>query len=268
MNRKIRLLSLCFLLLLLLPAGIVSAFTKDGCGDGECRSCHQLSKQDAAQLLAVEEKNIVDLKMSEVPGLWEIDLQEQEKVIPLFMDFSKQYLISGSVIKIDNRQNITQERFVDLNRIDVGQIPLEDALLIGKPTAKNRIIIFDDPQCPYCAKLQKELRGVVNKRPDIAFYIKMFPLASHPEAYARAKAIVCANSLAMLEDSLAGKSLAPPTCETDRIEKNLALAASIGIRSTPTLILPDGRVLPGYKSAEDIIRLLEKPISKENNISN
>jgi hypothetical protein len=32
----------------------------------------------------------------------------------------------------------------------------------------------------------------------------MFPLKSHPEAYKQAKAIVCAKSVAMLEDSLAG----------------------------------------------------------------
>jgi predicted DsbA family dithiol-disulfide isomerase len=36
------------------------------------------------------------------------------------------------------------------------------------------------------------------------------------------------------------------------------LSARIGIRSTPTLIFPDGRIIPGYKSGKAIIRLLEK----------
>ncbi len=99
---------------------------------------------------------------------------------------------------------------------------------------------------------------MVGQRPNIAFFIKLFPLQSHPEAYKLAKAIVCAKSLRMLEDSLAGKAIGPPTCETDQVEKNIALAARIGIRSTPTLIFPDGRVIPGYKSGKAIIRLLEK----------
>lgn len=262
MNRKIIVSSLYFLVLLLLPSGPLLAFTKDGCGDGECRSCHQLSKKDAAHLLTVEEKNIVDLKMSEVPGLWEIDLQQQEKVIPLFMDFSKQYLISGSVVKIADKQDITRARFTDLNRINVSSIPLDDALIVGKPDAAIRIIVFDDPQCPYCGKLQQEIKRVVDQRPDIAFYIKMFPLKMHPEAYERAKAIVCVKSLVMLEESLAGKEIGQPTCETDQIDKNLELAAHLGISSTPTMVFPDGRVMPGYKTAENIIVLLGKNSDK------
>ncbi|MBU0485368.1 MAG: DsbC family protein [Proteobacteria bacterium] len=258
MNRKFMVSSLYFLLLLLLPVEVVLAFTKDGCGDGECRSCHQLTKKDAAHLLKVEEKDILALKMSEVPGLWEIDLQQAKKVLPLFIDFSKQYLISGSVVKIADQQDLTRERFVDLNRVDVTQIPLDDALIVGKSSAPIKIIIFDDPQCPYCGKLQQEIKRLVEQRPDIAFYLKMFPLKRHPESYERAKAIVCAKSLAMLEESLADKEIGKPACETDQIDQNLELVARLGIGSTPTMVFPDGRVVPGFKTAEEIIVWLEK----------
>lgn len=251
-------LPLTALLVVFLLATPVGAMQQDGCGAGDCRNCHQLDKKEAANLLSVGEKNIVNLEISEVPGLWEIDVQKRGKVVPVFIDFSKQYLISGSVIKIADKQDITRERFTNLNRVDVSQIPLDDALVIGNPTAKTKIIVFDDPQCSYCAKLHEEIKQVVGQRPDIAFFIKLFPLKSHPEAYEMAKAIVCAKSVAMLEDSLAGKTIASPTCATDQIEKNIALAARIGIRSTPTLIFPDGRVIPGYKSGKAIIRLLEK----------
>lgn len=256
MNNKFVVFSLHIVLIFLLSAESLLAFTKDGCGDGECRSCHQLSKKDAAILLSVEEEKIVGLKISEVPGLWEVDVRQREKVLPIFIDFSKQYLISGSVIKIADKQDITRARLADLNRIDVSQIPLDDALVVGSPEAAIKIIIFDDPQCPYCGKLQQEMKQVVNQRPDVAFYIKMLPLKIHPESYTRAKAIVCAKSLAMLEESLAGKIIAAPTCETDQIEKNLSLAAGIGVHSTPTLVLPDGRVLPGFKTGEAIIQIL------------
>lgn len=254
--------SLFCLLLLLLCTGEVQAFTQDGCGAGNCRDCHQLSKKEAANLLSVDKNRVLDLKISEVPGLWEVDLQQQDKVIPVFIDFSRQYLISGSVIKIADKQDITRDRFTDLNRIDISMIPLEDAVVVGNPAAETKIIVFDDPQCPYCAKLHREMKRVVDERPDIAFFIKMFPLKSHPESYTRAKAIVCAKSISMLEESLAGKVLEPPACETDQIEKNIGLASRIGISSTPTLVLPDGRVVSGYKSGETIIRLLEKPAQK------
>ncbi|MBU0481551.1 MAG: DsbC family protein [Proteobacteria bacterium] len=266
MNRKLTIAFAACLLAFFYQCCVAQAFTADGCGAGSCRDCHILGKNEAAVLLSMPEEQIVDLKLAEVPGLWEVDVRQRQQVIPVFIDFSKQYLINGAVIKIADKQDITRERFADLNRIDVSLIPLDDALIVGKPDAPIKIIVFDDPQCPYCLKLHAEMKRVVGQRPDMAFFIKMFPLKSHPEAYERAKAIICAKSLVMLEESLAGKNIAPPDCETDQVDKNLELAARLGISSTPTLVLPDGRVMPGYKSAEEIIRLLEKPISKEKNI--
>ena len=161
---------LCFLIVLFW-CGIASAFMKDGCGAGACMDCHSLAKKETASLLSVPEEQIVNLKLAEVPGLWEVDIRRQGRVIPVFIDFSKQYLINGSVIKIADKKDITKERFADLNRVDVSLISLDDALVVGNPSAPTRIIVFDDPQCPYCAKLQKEMELVVAQRPDIAFFI-------------------------------------------------------------------------------------------------
>jgi thiol:disulfide interchange protein DsbC len=241
----------------LLLAAPAQAFQgADGCGAGECKDCHSMNRQEAAGLLSLPENQVADVKFSEVPGLWVVDVARQGRTMPVYIDFSKQYLISGSVIKLADKKDITRERAINLNRIDVSQVPLEDAVVVGSPAAALKIIVFDDPQCPYCQKLQEEMGKVVRERPDIAFFIKMFPLKIHPEAYNRAKTIICKKSLQLLEESLAGKPLPPPDCETDQIEKNFALAEKLGIRSTPTLIMPDGRVMPGFKQAADIIRLL------------
>jgi thiol:disulfide interchange protein DsbC len=251
-------LALWIPLAIFLLASHSPAFVKDGCGAGECRDCHDMSKSDAAKLLSISEGLITEVKFAEIPGLWEVDVRQQEKVIPVFIDFSKQYMISGSIIKIADRQDITRKRYRDLNRVDVAEIPMEDALVVGDPSARHKIIVFDDPECPFCEKLQWEMKKVVEERSDIAFFIKMFPLKSHPNAYDKAKAIVCAKSLAMLEDSLAGRPLPPPGCETDVIDRNIELAAKLGINSTPTLILPDGLILPGYKKADEIIALVDR----------
>lgn len=237
---------------------LTMAFQKDGCGSGSCIDCHKFSKSEAAFLLSIPEEYISELKLAEVPGLWELDIQQEKEIIPVFVDFSKQYLINGTVIKIADKNDITSERFAELNRIDVSLIQLDDALIVGNPDAEIKIIVFDDPQCPFCAKLQLEMKRLVEQQPNIAFYIKLFPLQSHPGSYERAKLIVCEKSLALLEDSLAGKEIPTSTCETDQIDKNLELAEQIGIHSTPTLVFPDGRVISGYKTMENIVRLLEK----------
>ncbi len=102
------------------------------------------------------------------------------------------------------------------------------------------------------------MKKIVKKRNDIAFYLKMYPLTSiHPEAYNKSKAIVCEKSLKLLEDAYEKKPIPAPTCTTDAIDKNIELAKKLGIRGTPAIILPDGRLLSGNQKAEDLIKLIE-----------
>jgi thiol:disulfide interchange protein DsbC len=100
------------------------------------------------------------------------------------------------------------------------------------------------------------MKKVIEERKDIAFYIKLFPLKIHPGAYEKSKAIVCENSLALLEDAFDKKSLPPPKCETPIIDANIKLAEKLGISSVPILILPDGRVIEGYRDSKTLIDLI------------
>jgi thiol:disulfide interchange protein DsbC len=101
------------------------------------------------------------------------------------------------------------------------------------------------------------MKKVVEKRKDIAFFIKMYPLPMHKGSYEEAKAIVCEKSLALLDDAFAKKPLPAPKCETNALDENIKLAEKLGIRGTPALILPDGIVVPGYKDADSIIALIK-----------
>jgi protein-disulfide isomerase len=102
------------------------------------------------------------------------------------------------------------------------------------------------------------MKKVIEKRKDIAFYIKMFPLKIHPGAYEKAKAIVCEKSLALLGDAFEKKQLPKPKCETSVIDENLKLAEKLGISGAPALIMPDGRVISGYREADALIQLITK----------
>ncbi|RJQ50462.1 MAG: DsbC family protein [Desulfobacteraceae bacterium] len=246
-----------FLVALLLSSP-APAFVKDGCGSGQCTDCHSLTKEEAGKLLDGMVTEVLEVKLSEVPGLWVVDVTQKDRKIPIYIDFSKKFIISGSIVRLATREDVTKERFINLNRIDPALIPLEDAVVIGDRTALHKIIVFDDPECSYCRKIHPEMKKVVADHPEIAFFIKMFPLKIHPTAYQKAKAIVCDKSAELLDQSLAGNELPAPSCETDQIDRNIKLAEEIHIESTPTLIYPDGRVIPGYKPAEQIVELLSK----------
>lgn len=101
------------------------------------------------------------------------------------------------------------------------------------------------------------MKKAVKEREDIAFYIKLFPVQGDPESFAKSEAIVCAGSLKLLEDAFDGKHIPEASCDTTAVEENIRLAGKLGITGTPTIVLPDGGLLPGYKDAETLVRYVE-----------
>ena len=228
-------------------------------GTGTAKSAAESGAMDvekATRALGALVDRVHGVRQSDVPGLWVVDIEKDGQKVPVFLDTSGQYLISGNVIRLSDMTNLTQQYHSDLNRVDTSRIPLDDALLLGKPAAKTKVIVFTDPQCPFCSKLHKELQKVVERDPEIAFQIKMFPLKMHPEAYDISRSIVCAQSMELLERAFAGQPVPEATCDTKAVDTTLNLVQQLGIRSTPTLVLADGRVVPGFKEADELLRML------------
>jgi len=107
------------------------------------------------------------------------------------------------------------------------------------------------------------MKKVVEKRKDIAFYIKMYPLKSHPGAYEKAKGIVCEGTLKALDEVFAGKPAPKADCNSTEVDKNIEIAGSLGITGTPAMILPDGILKTGYLQADDLIKAIDEAGKKK-----
>jgi thiol:disulfide interchange protein DsbC len=247
----------CFLLIsCLFSAPALGFIVEEGCGAGTCADCHTLGKDEAKEIFKDIQGEVQSVDFAAVPGLWRVELKTPERTIPLYLDFSKSYLITGNVIRLADRKNLTEARLRQLNPIDPARIPLEDALTIGNPAAAKRIIVFTDPHCPYCSKLHQVIKQAVAQRPDLLFQIKLMPIKQ--SSLNISKTIICNNSLEQLEAAFAGQTLPEPGCNTPVIEQTLTLARELGIRSTPTIVLPDGEISPGYKNLERLLELIDQ----------
>ena len=116
--------------------------------DHSCAKCHQVTDADVQKLL---EPNFPDVKVlevrpSQVKGLLEVAVVSKGQKGVIYIDSSKKYLITGSILDASTRANYTQERYAELTKVDVSKIPLDDALLLGDKDAKYRAIVFDDPE--------------------------------------------------------------------------------------------------------------------------
>jgi len=245
-------------LLLFLAAPAAHAFTGDGCGSGACTDCHSLTRDEAAKILGGNIDNVLSVGISPVGGLWEVAVEKAGQRWPLYIDFSKEFVIAGQIIQLSTKKNLTGNRMMSMNRIDVSQIPLAGSIVVGSKDAKQRIVVFDDPNCPHCAKLHETAKGIVAKNPDVAFFVRPFPRNGDRPTYETALSIVCAGTAQALEDAFAGKPLPKGECGSKAVDETIEAAKRFNIRSTPTMVFPDGRVVPGALEAGNILSLLKE----------
>lgn len=245
-------------LLLLFAVPPAHAFTGEGCSSGACTDCHSLTRDEAAKILGGNVDNVLSVVTSPVGGLWEVAVEKAGQRWPLYIDFSKEYVIAGQIIQMSTKKNLTGNRMMSMNRVDVSQIPLADSIVVGSKDAKQRIVIFDDPDCPHCAKLHQTSKEIVAKHPDIAFYVKPFPRNNDAKTYEKALSVVCLGTAQALEDAFAGKPLPKGECGSQAVKETAQIAERLKIRSTPTMVFPDGRVVPGALAADAILSLLKE----------
>lgn len=226
-------------------------------GDKPCADCHKLDKKEADALVKklVPTAKVTDIKMSPLKGAWQIEFESGDgKRGGFALDFSKKYLVQFAPIETVIKQQQPQPP----RKVDVSKIPLADAVIVGQATAKNKVIVFSDPDCPYCRELHKAMKLVIAKRSDIAFAVILNPLPMHKEAPKKAQAILCTKSVELLDDAFAGKAVPEPTCSAEAVERSVALAQSLEFNGTPTLVRDDGLVLSGFLPEEKLTDWIDK----------
>jgi len=116
-------------------------------GDQDCIKCHTLSNDQAKKTLSemIPDVKVLDVRPSAVKGLWEIGIESGGRKGIVFIDYSGKHLLAGNLFSIQTKANLTQEHLQEISKVDVSQIPLKDALVMGDKNAKHKVIVFDDP---------------------------------------------------------------------------------------------------------------------------
>lgn len=165
-------------------------------------------------------------------------------------------------------------------RVDVAR---SDRIVMGSPRASHRVVVFTDPDCPYCAKLHATLEKLVRDRPDVRVELRLFPLPMHGESAEKAAKVALyagragrgeaflrtyfttrGEPSARLEAAMADArvdALELGRVQQDRgieadLAKDLADGRAAGVSGTPSLFV-DGRRVVGARPIEDLLALLD-----------
>jgi thiol:disulfide interchange protein DsbC len=217
----------------------------------------EMTKVDAIVKKVVPGGNAVDIKESPVKGVFEIGVDNKGQRGSIFLDCSGKYLMQQISLDVYLAQLQAQQT---PQTVDVAKISLGDSITVGAKNAAKKVIVFTDPDCPYCRSLHESIRKVIAKRPDIAFVEILYALPMHKDAPKKVQAILCSKSVKMLHDAFSGKMTPEPpaNCTTDAIDRNTALARSLNLNSTPTMVRADGAVLAGSLPEDKLIEWIDK----------
>lgn len=204
---------------------------------------------------------------SGLPGIYEAVYGAQV----IYISTDGRFMFDGDLYDVQRRVNLTEEkrqggRVKAMSGID------KDSMIIFSPKGKvkHTITAFTDIDCGYCRKLHKEMKDYNDMGIEVRYVA--YPRAGlNSDSYRKAAAVWCAvdsnkamnfaKGGAKLEQLQQVKQVKDETCK-DPIKRHMEVANTIGVTGTPTLVLQDGSVLPGYVPAKRLIQVLENQADK------
>jgi thiol:disulfide interchange protein DsbC len=169
----------------------------------------------------------------------------------VYTDAKAQYVMVGSIYDTASKQNLTELRQRKLNRVALDKLPMDLAFKRVKGDGSRKLIIFSDADCPFCHRLEEEMRGLDN----VTIYTFLFPIDQlHPDSARKSRQIWCAPDRQKAWDEFFANGTLPDNAGDcgDPVARTQALGASLHISATPTLVFEDGSILPGALPLQQI----------------
>jgi thiol:disulfide interchange protein DsbC len=199
----------------------------------------------------LSEISITELKPSPIPGLYEMVFGSRIA----YVSADGQYMLMGELIDLEGRRNLTAMRRGSLVLKSIDALGEANMIVFGPAKPKRTLTVFTDVDCPYCARLHKEVPKLNQAGVKVRYLL--YPRAGKgSETYNRSVAVWCAKDRAQaIAVAKSGGKLEMKTC-TNPVDEHVRLGHEVGVEGTPTIVMDDGRVLPGYAPAADLLAAL------------
>jgi len=197
-------------------------------------------------------KAIDEVNKTPIPGVFEIRVNGTEI---FYTDAQANYLIQGSLIDTRQRRNLTEERVEKLTAVKFESLPLKDAFTIVRGNGQRKLAVFEDPNCGYCKRFERDLQKVDN----VTIHMFLYPILG-ADSTEKSKAIWCAKDRVLAwQDWMVRDQPVPAAaamCDTSALTRNVELGRTYKITGTPTLIFTNGSRVPGAIDAKQVEKLL------------
>lgn len=190
---------------------------------------------------------IDEISKTPIPGIYELRIGQDI----VYADEQGNHLIQGNMVDTRTRVDLTEARVNKLTAIDFASLPLKDAIVIKQGNGTRRLVVFGDPNCGYCKRIERDLA----KLQDVTIYTFLYPILG-ADSTAKSKDIWCAQDNGKVWRAWMVDGVAPPRniakCDVAALERNVELGKKHRVQGTPALVFEDGTRVPGAIPLEQL----------------
>lgn len=92
-------------------------------------------------------------------GLYEVRFNDSEI---FYTDAGGNFILQGNLIDTQARTDLTEERIERLTAVNFKDLPLKDAFTIVRGNGQRKLAVFEDPNCGYCKRFERDLAKIDN----------------------------------------------------------------------------------------------------------
>lgn len=175
----------------------------------------------------------------------------------IYVSKDGRYFFSGDMIDGSTRTNLSEDARTTARKAEMAGNEAKGAITFkAKGEEKYVLSVFTDVTCPYCTKLHKEVPKL--NEAGVTINYLAYPRAGIGSGgYKQMVNIWCADDKQdALTKSKNGEAADAKSCDNP-VANHFALGQKIGVSGTPALVTADGALIPGYRPAEQLVKMLE-----------
>lgn len=229
-------------------------------------ACSALAADDATE--AVVRKAVQGLapgvqvdkiEQSPLPGFYQVIASGQM----VYVSADGKYLLNGDLLDLTSKKNISEKAWADFRKVQLAKVPQSQRIVFAPANPKYHVTVFTDVNCGYCRALHEHMADF-NKAGIAVEYVAwpregVTSTSGQPtQTYTEMVSVWCAADPKMaFTQAKQGKAPKAATC-TNPVKDEFDLGVKLGVTGTPTIVADDGRVVGGYVTPEQLIKLLDK----------
>lgn len=166
-------------------------------------------------------------------------------------------LLAGNLFDLTTEQpeNLTEQAMAELRQQQLQRV--EDEMVVYPASdEKYEITVFTDTTCGYCQRMHENLGQYLDRGITVRYLA--FPRGGMNSKGGRElQTVWCADEPAKALTKLkSGEQVDSRRCDNP-VASHYRMGQAFGVTGTPAIVLPDGRMLPGLRTADALVEQMQ-----------